>query len=84
MPQRFVAIHETPQRVAIFGRGSMPPPPGVKDRSRQRLVREPQGPAEGSPASRGAVRAAAAGRHSPLRLQDRLRKTPLMSEDANL
>src|SRR4051794_9691285 len=29
------------------------------------------------------LRAAAAGRHSPLRLQDRLRKTPLMSEDAN-
>ena len=27
--------------VAIFGRGPMPPPPGVKDRSRQRLVREP-------------------------------------------
>ena len=27
------------------------------------------------------LRAAAAGRHSPLRLQDRLRKTPLMSED---
>ena len=30
------------------------------------------------------LRAAAAGRHSPLRLQDRLRKTPLMSEDENL
>ena len=30
------------------------------------------------------LRAAAAGRHSPLRLQDRLRKTTLMSEDANL
>src|SRR3954465_355588 len=27
------------------------------------------------------LRAAAAGRHSPLRLQDRLRKTPPMSED---
>ena len=38
----------------------------------------------GSRASRGAVRAAAAGRHSSLRLQDRLRTTPLMSEDANV
>ena len=28
--------------VAIFGRGSTPPPPGVKDRSRQRHVREPR------------------------------------------
>ena len=30
------------------------------------------------------LRAAAAGRHSPLRLQDRLWKTPLLSEDGNL
>src|ERR1700716_1857652 len=30
------------------------------------------------------LRAAAAGRHSPLRLQDRLRRRPSMSEDANL
>src|SRR4029077_8601975 len=30
------------------------------------------------------LRAAAAGRHSPLCLQDRLRKTPSMSEDENL
>ena len=29
------------------------------------------------------LRAAAAGRHSPLRLQDRLRRRPSMSEDAN-
>jgi len=29
-------------------------------------------------------RAAAAGRHSPLRIQDRLENTPQMSEDANL
>src|SRR5207245_11043547 len=36
------------------------------------------------PASRGErLRAAAAGRHSPLRLQDRLRRRPSMSEDAN-
>ena len=62
--------------MAIFGRGPTPPPPGVKDRSRQRLVRKPQGLAEGSLASRVAVRAAAAGRHSPLRLQDRLRRRP--------
>ena len=27
--------------MAIFGRGPTPPPPGVKDRSRQRLVRKP-------------------------------------------
>jgi len=39
--------------MAIFGRGPTPPPPGVKDRSRQRLVRKPQGLAEGSLASRG-------------------------------
>ena len=45
--------------MAIFGRGPTPPPPGVKDRSRQRLVRKPQGLAEGSLASRVAVRAAA-------------------------
>ena len=45
------------------------PPPGAR----------PGG--TGSRASRGAVRAAAAGRHSSLRLQDRLRTTPLMSED---
>ena len=38
----------------------------------------------GSRTSRGAVRAAAAGRHSLLRLKDRLRTTPLMSEDANV
>jgi hypothetical protein len=38
----------------------------------------------GSRASRGErLRAAAAGRHSPLRLQDRLRRRPSMSEDAN-
>ena len=48
------------------------PPPGAR----------PGG--TGSRASRGAVRAAAAGRHSSLRLQDRLRTTPLMSEDANV
>jgi len=36
-----------------------------------------------SRASRG-KRLAAAGRHSPLRLQDRLRRRPSMSEDANL
>jgi hypothetical protein len=33
---------------------------------------------------RGAVRAAVAGRHSLLRLKDRLRTTPLMSQDMNL
>jgi len=39
----------------------------------------------GSRASRGQrLRAAAAGRHSPLRLQDRLRRRPSMSEDANV
>ena len=39
----------------------------------------------GSRASRGErLRAAAAGRHSPLRLQDRLRRRPSMSEDANV
>jgi hypothetical protein len=38
----------------------------------------------GVPASRGErLRAVAAGRHSPLRLQDRLRRRPSMSEDAN-
>jgi hypothetical protein len=38
-----------------------------------------------SRASRGErLRASAAGRHSPLRLQDRLRRRPSMSEDANL
>jgi hypothetical protein len=62
--------------MAIFGRGPTPPPPGVKDRSRQRLVRKPQGLAEGPLTSHVAVRAAVAGRHSPLRLQDRLRRRP--------
>jgi len=39
----------------------------------------------GSRASRGKrLRAAAAGRHASLRLQDRLENTPLMSEAANL
>jgi hypothetical protein len=39
----------------------------------------------GSRASRGErLRAAAAGRHASLRLQDRLENTPLMSEAANL
>jgi hypothetical protein len=39
----------------------------------------------GSRASRGErLRAAAAGRHSPLRLQDRLRRRPSMSEDGNV
>jgi hypothetical protein len=38
----------------------------------------------GSRAPRGAVRAAAAERHSSLRLKDRLRTTPLMSQDRNL
>ena len=38
----------------------------------------------GSRASRGQrLRAAAAGRHSPLRLRDRLRRRPSMSEDGN-
>src|SRR5580692_5164208 len=38
-----------------------------------------------SRASRGEwLRAVAAGRHSPLRLQDRLRRRPSMSEAANL
>jgi hypothetical protein len=36
--------------VAIFDRGPMPPPPGVKDRSRQRFVRaEPQSLPDGIP-----------------------------------
>ena len=44
-----------------------------------------QSPAGRGPrAPRGAVRAAAAGRHSWLRLKDRLRTTPLMSQDMNL
>jgi hypothetical protein len=61
---------------AIFGRGPTPPPPGVKDRSRQRLVRKPQGRAEGSLTSRGSGSRRSRGRHSPLRLQDRLRRRP--------
>ena len=53
--------------------------------SAQRLVRRrPKPGGTGSRASRGAVRAAAAGRHSSLRLKDRLRTTPLMSQDRNL
>ena len=62
--------------MAIFGRGPTPPPPGVKDRSRQRLVRKPQGLAEGSLASRGSGSRRSRGRHSSLRLQDRLRRRP--------
>ena len=61
MSQRFVAIHEAPQdsielRNLLHGDfrpGTDAAPPGVKDRSRQRLVRKPQGLAEGSLTSRG-------------------------------
>jgi hypothetical protein len=69
--------------VAIFGRGSTLPLPGVKTGAVSDLFCEPQGSVERFLTPAAAVRAAAAGRHSPLRLLDRLRKTPLMSEDAN-
>src|SRR5262249_28214714 len=49
------------------------------------LAPQAEGLAGGVPASQGAqLRVAAARRHSPLRLQDRLRRRPSMSEDANL
>jgi hypothetical protein len=72
--------------VAIFDRGPMPPPPGVKDRSRQRFVRaEPQSLPDGIP---GLPRCGSRhNRGTPLlapSLEDCLRKTPLMSKDANL
>ena len=71
----------TPSRrstVAIFGRGPTLPSPAVGHRSRPatclRPAIRPGGRDPGPPAA--AVRAAAAGRHSPLRLQDRLRRRP--------
>jgi len=42
----------------------------------------PQGGVPDLPSPR--LRAAAAGRHSPLRLQDRLRRRPSMSEDGRM
>ena len=75
----------TPSRrsvVAIFGRGPVLPPPAVAPEPTSDL------PASGhnawwagSRTSRAAVRAAIAGRHSPLHRQDRLRRRPLLSED---
>jgi hypothetical protein len=70
--------------MAIFGRGPMPPPPGVKDRSRQRLVRKPQGLAERSLASRGSGSRRNRGTPLPAPPSGSSPETPLMSEDANL
>jgi hypothetical protein len=69
--------------MAIFGRGPTPPPPGVKDRSRQRLVRKPQGLAEGSLASRGSGSRRNRGTPLPAPPSGSSPETPLMSEDAN-
>ena len=71
--------------VAIFGRGPAPAAPAVAPDLRSGLsAAGPKPGGTGSRAPRGAVRAAAAGRHSLLRLKDRLRTTPLMSQDMNL
>ena len=60
--------------VAIFGRGTRAAISGSAAGSDQHLARaQAMRPGRrGPPTSRAAVRAAAAGRHSPLRLQDRL------------
>jgi hypothetical protein len=71
--------------VAIFGRGPAPAAPAVAPDLRSGLSAAGPKPGwTGSRAPRGAVRAAAAGRHSLLRLKDRLRTTPLLSQDMNL
>jgi hypothetical protein len=69
----------------FFGRGPAPTSPAVPPEP----VSDPpapghKAPAGGSRTSRGAVRAAVAGRHSPLPSSGSSPETPLMSEDANL
>jgi hypothetical protein len=78
----------TPSRrstVAIFGRRPAPASPAVAPDARSGLSAPGhKSRRTGSRTSRDAVRAATAGRHSSLRLQDRLRRRPSMSEHANL
>jgi hypothetical protein len=69
----------------FFGRGPAPTSPAVPPEP----TSDPPAPGQkarpaGSRASRGAVRAAVAGRHSPLPSSGSSPETPLMSEDANL
>ena len=75
----------TPSRrsvVAIFGRGPVLPPPAVEPEPMSDLpASDHTARWAGCRTSRAAVRAAIAGRHSPLHRQDRLRRTPPLSED---
>ena len=78
----------TPSRrsvVAIFGRGPVLPPPAVAPEPMSDLpASDHTARWAGFRTSHAAVRAAIAGRHSPLHRQDRLRRTPPLSEDGNL